>query len=272
VEQKLLAEPAARQPLAIVVLMQTGGSAPRQFQNYQTFDRILNGLLGTLPDLKVARAGHRVGLVTFDSHIREIWNFPPREEGMQHAFLHPNSGDPGAAILDSLDFGLDMLQQQPRDFRRVLILLSQPRDDGSAVSAGTVVRHLAGSNTTVYSLTFPPSGHGRDRQPQRSGTLTSPTFQAATVAMNANPAAQAAFASGGECARIRNQEDLAQTLSVLGSDFASTYLLSFRPDPQTGGFHALETSIADKRKHYTVAARTVYWVEQQDGRLSQSAP
>jgi hypothetical protein len=30
----------------------------------------------------------RVALVTFDSHPEEIWNFPPRVDGLTDAFTH----------------------------------------------------------------------------------------------------------------------------------------------------------------------------------------
>jgi hypothetical protein len=57
--QKLQVEEGSREPLAVVVLLQTGGSAPRQFENYKSIGTMLEYALGSVP--------YRVSLVTFDS-------------------------------------------------------------------------------------------------------------------------------------------------------------------------------------------------------------
>jgi VWFA-related protein len=251
-QQALLAEPLDRQPLAIVVLMQTGGSAPRQFQNYRTFNILLNALLTTTPDVKIARAPHKVALVTFDSRLREIWNFPPRIDGLKHAFAHPEGGDSGAAILDALDCGLALVEQQPPIYRRIILLLSQSLDNGSQAEAGKLVRRLAASNTTIYSLSF---AHRTGKLRPAPGNL-----EEATRALLENPAAEAATLSGGESSPLNQEDDLERALSLMASDFANTYLLSFHPSSEQTGLHTLQVRLSGKSPHLGVKARTLYWI------------
>jgi len=47
VEQRVSIEEVERQPLAVVVLLQTGGAAPRQFQNYGGVDTMLDYMMGS---------------------------------------------------------------------------------------------------------------------------------------------------------------------------------------------------------------------------------
>ena len=256
VEQTLLAEQLDRQPLAIVVLMQTGGAAPRQFQNYRTFNILLNALLNTTPDVKIARAPHKVALVTFDSRLREIWNFPPRVDGLKHAFSHPEGGDSGAAILDALNCGLALLEQQPASYRRILVLLSQSKDEYSQISAEDLVRRLAASNTTVYSISF-------THQHAKPHALPT-TLQEAAKVMRENPAAEAADLSGGEHSALNREDELEHALSVLATDFANTYMLSFHPTaPRTSppnNLHTLQVQLANKSSRHRVKARALYWL------------
>jgi VWFA-related protein len=252
VEQTLLAEQLDRQPLAVVVLMQTGGAAPHQFQNYRTFNILLNALLNTTPDVKIARAPHKVALVTFDSRLREIWNFPPRVDGLKHAFAHPEGGDSGAAILDALNCGLALLEQQPSSYRRILVLLSQSKDENSQVSAEDIVHRLAASNTTVYSISFTH----RSTKPHAIQT----TLEEAAKAMRENPAAEAAALSGGEHSALNREDELEHTLSVLATDFANTYMLSFHPTASQNGLHTLQVQLASKSSRHSVKARAIYWL------------
>jgi hypothetical protein len=254
VEQKLVAEPADRQPLALVVLMQTGGAAPRQFQNYRTFQALVSSMLGN--------SSHHVALVTFDSRLQQIWNFPPRIDGVKHAFKNPEGGDHGAAILDALNCGLTLLEQEPKSFRRIILLLSQARDDGSTVAPEQVVQRLAKSNTTIYSVTFSPASN-----PSRSKTRVKrdpgniPTLASAATAMHENTAAEAAELSGGEHTQLKSGDDLNRTLSILATDFSNTYLLCFRANSGEAGLHAIQTRVIKPHSHLKVAARTIYWID-----------
>src|SRR5205085_3725106 len=68
------------------------------------------------------------------------------------ASLH--DGDPGAAILDALNFGINLLHKQPPAYRRAVLLCSETVDNGSQTSFEDAVRAVQDTNTAIYSFGF----------------------------------------------------------------------------------------------------------------------
>ncbi len=265
VKQKVSVEEVKNQGIAVVVLMQTGGAAPAEFQNYHTFTSVL--------DVTASTSNRKVALVTFDSQVRQIWNFPPKTDGLAYAFAHPNRGDNGAAIMDAVSRGIDLLQEQPVSLRRIILLLSQPQDAGSAALPGDVVRRLGESNTTIYSVTFSPkrtkerkrnteSCFANTGQPIRDGVLFNDIPSTLLKRICQETASQIAALSGGETILIQDKAFLRQSVSILADDFSNSYTLSFQPSSHSSGFHQIRVSAGRQSSHLRVSSRTGYWVRQ----------
>lgn len=270
VQQIVSVEDTARQPLAVVVLMQTGASAPRQFANYRNLTPLLENMMGS--------SAYRIALVTFDSQPEEIWNFPPRVDGLSDAFTHPEPGDGGAAILDAVNMGIDLLEQQPPASRRIILLLSQPDDVGSKTPPANIVRRLGTSNTTIYSVTYSPqkawlkdqftgSRHG---EPPYQLSPTGPTvigtfslsapLAVALSALRHDTAAEIASLSGGENLRFTDKLTLERELASLANHIPNAYTLSFHPTPQQPGFHILHLEVLHHPAGpLSISTRTGYW-------------
>ena len=269
-EQKVFVEQTLNQPLAVVVLMQNGGAASSQLQNYRKLDTILESVLGSS-----ARA---IALVTFDSRPKEIWAFPPRLDGLYYSLTHQEGGDRGAAILDAVQCATGLLQQQPANLRRIILLLSQSQDDGSTAHAEDVVRSLAESGTTIYSLTFTPAKTGLKSHPtrpaRRMGTALYSPANNATLggtshpsippeimkAMREDPTAEATALSGGERLRFLDEQELERGLSIVAHDIQNGYTLSFYPTSHEIGFHAITVQVVPRYTHLEVKSRASYWL------------
>lgn len=257
--QKLMLERTEKQPIAVVVLMQMGGQAPAEFETYRNLPRLVESIIGD--------SVHEIMLVTFDSKIRATWSFPPRSDGVTYALTHPIAGDDGAAVLDATNYVIGLFQQEPGNFRRIVLLLSQSRDDGSTTSAEEVVRHLGESSTSVYCLTFSPrkaAAHRKqaasaDRQ-HRAVDLSTPLGQA-LKAMETNTAETIATLSGGEQLKFRDQPDFEQQWSAIAEDIRNRYQLSFQPSSHQPGFHTLTMHVAGQQAR-RVTARTSYWFDE----------
>ncbi|MEO8870898.1 MAG: VWA domain-containing protein [Granulicella sp.] len=269
VEQKVsLEDDVARQPLSVVVLMQTGCAASRQFASYAH--------LGTMLDYMMGSSAHRIALVTFDSQPNAIWDFTSSVEDLEDGFTHPIPGDDGAAILDAVNYGIDLLKGQPPTSRRILILLSQSQDLGSKAHEKEVVRSLGENNIIIYSVAFSTEKtwlkdqftkprHGNSPYkfsplgPTLIGTFDLGTpLKVALSAMKENAASEIASLSGGESVEFGSTRDLEQQLGILANHIPNRYTLSFRPTSNQPGFHAIEVRIpAHPELH--IAARTSYW-------------
>jgi VWFA-related protein len=266
--QKISLEESKDQGIAIVVLMQTGAAAPRDFQKYRTLTNMLNVTAST--------STHKVALVTFDSRPQQIWNFPPRVDGLEYAFAHPYSGDSGAAIMDAVESAINLLQAQPSSLRRIILLLSQPRDVGSKTLPHDVLRRLGESNTTVYSVSFPPeSTSGEKEHAQTCSPSAAEQAQSFGHSNNVpfvilkglclDTATQMALVSGGERIYVKKEFDLERSLATLAEDFSNAYTLSFRPSSSELGFHAISVRAGAQSSHFVVSARKAYWLGKDAG-------
>jgi hypothetical protein len=158
-EQNVYVQQVENEPLAVVVLIQTGGMASGELRNYGKLDRLVGTILGTSPN--------KLALVTFDSRVRQIWAFPPRVDSVEYAMTHQAVGDNGAAIRDAVRYGISLLQNQPAQYRRIILLLSQEEDSASVSRFADVLHDVARSGTTIYSFTFPVMA--------REGAITRPS-------------------------------------------------------------------------------------------------
>jgi VWFA-related protein len=161
-----------REPLALVVVVEVGGAGAREFEKFASIAPPLPTMLESL----IGNVAHEVAVVTFDSEPDLLQNFTSDVDEAadalrtltpgctrQHHFTDcsgPNPvhdvplGDNGAAILDSLDYAVGLLRQQPIGYRRAILLISETLDRGSHTTVAQAVRDLTDTNTTIYSVAF----------------------------------------------------------------------------------------------------------------------
>jgi VWFA-related protein len=269
VPQHISLEDNEHQPLSIVVLLQTGGAAARQFPSYAK--------LGTMLAYMVGDSHHHVAMVSFDSQPEYAWDFTSNIADLEDGFSHPDPGDGGAAILDAVHEGIDLLRQEPSGTRRILLLLSQTYDVGSHTRAEDIVRSLGENNITIECLTFSPektwlkdqfTKPRHENAPYQLSPNLPPllhTFDlgeplgVALKAMRTDTSANLATLSGGESLPFGSKAELEQQLALLANHFASSYTLSFRPISKQPGFHSLQLRIAGQ-PDLRVSARSSYWM------------
>jgi VWFA-related protein len=269
VTQKVTLQQQEQQPLAIVVLLQTGGAASRQFGYFANLPTMLQYVTGS--------STYYVALVTFDSQPEYEWDFTPRITDFAHDLSHPESGNNGAAILDAVDHAITLLSTQPPGRRRIILLISQPQDDGSRTKAEDVIRHLGEQNVTLYSLTFSPEKtwlkdqFTKPRQGEKPYHLSNDqpavlyTFDVLTPlmeavnAMRTNAPKEIATLSDGETLSFNNRHDFEQQLSEIANRIPNRYMLTFTPSSKQSGFHTLRVEVPGN-PGLTIAARTSYWL------------
>jgi VWFA-related protein len=267
IPQKVALDEAGNPPLSLVVLMQTGGAAVREFDKYRGLETMLAALLGGAPN--------QVAIVNFDSKPEAASPFTSDIAQWTDAIDHPDPGDRGAAIMDGLKFAVDLLAQQPNNNRRVILLISHSQDSGSKTTAKEIARITGETNTAIYSLTFTPQItrlKGALKEPAHSNPpltvgngsyvayfdLTEPLHMVID-AMRKDVAAEVATLSGGEAVRFEGQRQLDDLIASIGNHIRYSYLLSFRPSPANPGFHPIHVSLV----HYpqlTVSTRNSYWL------------
>jgi VWFA-related protein len=134
------------QPLALAIVVETGGAGAGHLNDYKQLDAILDALVGGVE--------HRVALIGFDSAPHLLTPFTPDTGAASHQLASLHGGDPGGAILDGVAFAVEQLRAEPVRYRRAILLLSETVDHGSKTTLGEALRLISDTNTTMYCFAF----------------------------------------------------------------------------------------------------------------------
>ncbi|MGH9617291.1 MAG: VWA domain-containing protein [Acidobacteriaceae bacterium] len=259
VEQKIQLDPESyRQPISIVVLVQVGRSAVREFYKYRG--------LATMVDALAGDTEHRVAVVEFDSRPRMIEDFTSDPNAVRNAIASIQPGDDGAAILDSVWYAVDMLQDEPARNLRVIVLLSETRDKGSVTPMRAVLRKIGQSDAVVYSLAFSPAREDLFdfSPPEGGGAQLIPLVKMAIAALRKNAAAAIPRMTGGEYMRFNSGKQLDNEIETLANQAHNRYILSFQPSNKKPGMHLLRVKLRQPLD-VRLVARTSYWATSPGG-------
>jgi VWFA-related protein len=293
VPQKITVEDNGGQPLALVVVVETGGAGASQLPNLHPLPSMLDNLIGAVP--------HQVAVVAFDSTPHLLQEFTPDTDAADDALRGLQPGDQGAAILDSLAFSVNLLRQQPPQYRRAILLVSETLDHGSYVSLEDALRAISDTNTAIYTLSFsstrydahdqagkffqpgtPGPAHGcmaKDpNNPERTTgqtmsqlydclSLLAPPLRAiklATVAgmdsLRLDVPQSVAHITGGEFYRFHDAKSMERDLVAISSHVPNRYLISFHPTSPHPGLHTLQVRLPGYAK-LNLSARNNYWID-----------
>ncbi len=154
------------QPLALVVIVENGGQGTRHLPDYGNLGAELDAVIGDVP--------HLVAVVSFDSKPRIAQDFTDDTDAAAKTIANLNEGDQGAAILDSLNFGIDLLRDVPARYRHAVLLITETADRGSETSLDDAVRLVSDTNTAIYSFGFSTTKeevkHEASKLPRPGGT------------------------------------------------------------------------------------------------------
>ena len=279
------------QPLALAVVVETGGAGARHLTDYRALDSILDAIIGNVE--------HSVTVIAFDRTPHIVQPFTSNTDEASGQLANLKEGNGGASILDAVAFAVDQLRTQPPTYRRAILLLSETIDQGSETTLDDAVHLLSDTNTSFYSFAFnsthsavsheaskfdsktPNPAHGcfskkgadveyeghyskqvldcisQLAPPLRLATMA---FIAARGSLKVKTAESIAELAGGEFFPFKNEKDLKTALIALSNNIPNYYVLSFRPTTPTPGIHALHVNTAH-RGPFNIDARREYWID-----------
>ncbi len=246
-------------PVSLVVAVEEGGASVLEF------DKLAR--LGPLLDLFLADPRSQAALVGFDSKPHLIRDYTHSGEELNQDLRTLEPGDGGAAILDTVSYAVDLLESQPKEFRRVLLLISEERDHGSKhAKPAQVVQKIGRSDVLVLSVSFSPSRaellHDvKDSGDDRTLNLVS-TLVMAVKAFKKNVAREVALMSGGEYTTFTGDKRFEQRVVDAARHVRNRYLITFSPSNPTPGLHTIRVSTTQDYGA-RIVARANYWIQQQ---------
>ena len=254
-----------------MVDIQGGGRAIRELElgKFSGISSMLDAIVGGVP--------HKIAVVGFDSSPALVTDFTPdtnvAAQGIQALFAD-DSGDDGAAILDSLGFSLDLLRRQPPEYRRAILLISETNGSKSKLKLDDAVRAISDTNTTIYAAAF--SSGKADAGATWSGIehaeptgqlsfmpevdMVKMALQVILEGLRRNIPETVAHLTGGEYYQFINGKGLDRDLLAVSNHIPNRYVLSFQPQSPRPGFHSLKLTVPGY-EGVRVSGRTGYWAE-----------
>jgi VWFA-related protein len=249
------------EPVSLVICVERGRDAPLEFSIIRH--------LGPLLDLFAGGNRGDAALVAFDS--RPVWvdPFTGNTDLIAHDLASLQAGDGGAAIVDAVGYSVNLLEQQPANRRRILLLISESRDHGSHhFNIPRLVERIGTSNTLVLSLVFAPSksellawARGNPVGPDGAGgdaNLLAPLLMTVNAMRRNTPRTLAAL-SGGEYAPFTREKAFEKRVAEEANHARNRYILSFHPTDLTPGPHTIQVKLT-LDYGARVIARNSYWM------------
>jgi len=244
-------------PVSLVLAVELGGVSVLEF------DKIAK--LGPLLDLFLADQRSQVALMGFDSRPHLIHDYTHSSEELNDALEHLQPGDGGAAILDTISSAVDLLETQPKESRRVLLLISEERDHGSKHTKPVqLIEKIGRSNVLVLSVSFSPSRaeflHDvKDSGDDRTMNMVS-TLVMAVKAFKKNVAKEVALESGGEYTTFTGDKGFEHRVVDAARHVRNRYLITFSPSNPSPGLHTIRVRTTQDYGA-RIVARANYWLE-----------
>ena len=246
-------------PVALVVAVEFGGASVLEF------DKLAK--MGPLLDLFLSDSRGQAALVGFDSKPHLVRDFTHSSDEVNLALKHLEPGDGGAAVLDTVSYAVDLLESQPKEYRRVLLLISEERDHGSKhFKTEQLIRKIGQSDVLVLSVSFSPAraelSHDiKDSGDDRTMNLFS-TLAMIVPAFKKNVSKEVARMSGGEYHAFTGDKGFEKRVVESAQHARNRYLITFSPSNPSPGLHAIRVRLAENYGA-RIVARANYWMEQQ---------
>jgi VWFA-related protein len=273
----------ATYPISLVIAIQSDATARQILPTVQK----AASLFGPL----VAGESGEIAVIGFDHRVQVHTPFTSNQEEIKAGFAKLKPGSTQHHLDDAAMEGVRMLRNRGKDRKKVLILISETRDVGSAVTPRDVMTQAEFSDVQVYAVSMnhllnqlttkaepnrpnpvPPEFRGN----LPMGVIRTGTTDAQTNMGNYTPLFKEIFAlvkgifipnslevytkfTGGREQNFVSLSGLEDAVHQIGEELHSQYLLTFAPTSQEGGYREIVVKVLPS-PNYKITARTGYWI------------
>jgi len=273
------------EPISLVIAMECSARIESILKQMKHLGSLTQEIIGTQGEAAV---------VKFDSRITTMQDFTQDPDKIRVAIDKINAGSSGSRMIDAVETSVRMLDHRPKNNRKVILLVSETRDEGSEARLRATSVYANFHNVTIYCVDITQIAvRFTERQPDQGPinmdptTMNNPLGQPNTpTTMQQNygmanrvqfipllkeiytdtkaifvkdPAKQLTIQTGGEHFYFVKQKGLEDAVARIGEEIHSQYLVSYRPsnygDP---GYHTIEVTI-DRSPQYITKTRPGYW-------------
>lgn len=265
-------------PLAVALVIETSS-------RLSVMAPVIHGMGSIFTETVMALDGE-AAVITYDSTVEVRQPFTQDHDAVEKAIAQAKFQAPEMRLYDGMAASVALLKAEPTNRRRILLILGESQDSGSAANLGQVVRDADNANIAIYAVG--PSSVGADLRannkeatPLKVGKLPTMTtkpcidigghqcFDLVTPAMRLlelgtnsiknHQLEVAAAATGGIHYGAFRNSTLRDALDKIGAELHAQYIVGYRSNPERGaGFHAIKVTVS--RSDGLVRTRPGYYV------------
>jgi VWFA-related protein len=269
-------------PISLVVAVQTSANS------LPVIDKL--GGSGILFSQLLSADAGETAMISFSDQVKAHQDFTANPDLLTHSLRMLRTEGSDAHVLDAIGQALTMLEQRPRERRRIILMIAEKRDRSSAAKLPEIVERVQRLNATVYWLTYSPFLEPFTVKPKIKEDLkpeaerikkqlcdTCPAPDTTPVPYDPGPGGlQYALGelvrlhqpdlanlftetTGGRTLSFVKKNALEQAIHLVSAEVHRQYLLSFEPKGgEPGQFHTIRIAVKD-RPELKAATRQGYW-------------
>ncbi len=285
-----VSEDLSEHPISLVVAVQANTGMEKILPQIRRIGSLFDGL--------VLGDEGEIAVVAFDHRVQVLTNFTSDPDQIHAAFAGKDksgnyklrAGSWTSAVNDAVMESVNMLRNRPVDRKRIIILISESRDQGSGLHVRDVLTAEEFANVVVYPVdvshlltsltatptptrpnTIPPGGqylpNGQimtptlDQQLNNNGDWT-PVFKEIFIAVKGifvpNPLEVYSRYTGGREFPFYTQKGLEQAITDIGQELHNQYILTYNPtDKNEAGYHTIKVLV--NKPDLKVFTREGWW-------------
>lgn len=274
------------EPISLVIAMECSGRVESILPQMRK--------LGSLAQTVIGVSGE-AAVIKFDGRVMVTQDFTNDVDKIKLAIDRIQAGSSGSRMIDAVDRGVFMLRKRPKENRKIILLVSETRDEGSETRLKTALMNANLANVIVYTVDItqlavrltekrPDPGPVRAMNPATMnapmGVPNTPTTMETMYGMQnraqfvpllkeiyidakgifvKDPATQFARATGGQEFYFLRQKGLEDAVQRISTQLRSHYMLTYTPSNMAeGGFHNIE--VVMDRANLVAKTRPGYWI------------
>ena len=274
------------QPISVVIIIDKSNRTEAVLPQIQKSGNLIAPL--------VIGGQGEAAVLAFDHKILEMQGFTSDQDKITEAFKKIHAGSSSARMIDAVDKAVFMLRGRPATRRRIIMMITETRDQASEGKFREALIDAQLSNVTIYSLNIsrlvtatttapapprpdplPPAAHnlpgGQPNTPTtvanynklgnrlEFGPMLKEIYKDVKGIFVDNPSTIFTDQTGGEQYAFYRERGLQDIIQKIAEEIHSQYIISYNPNNKTeGGFHAIEIRL--DRPEYHARARPGYYL------------
>jgi VWFA-related protein len=259
------------QPISLVAVIEANTDVEPVLSKFKKTGVLLQGLI-------TGEAG-QTAILAFDHRVRVMQDFTNNADKLDDAMQKIKAGSSGAAMIDAVAEAARMLSHQPKENRRIILLISEDRDKGSHSTIDETVKTLEFNSVQIYAVDVEKYFAALMRKPEdprplnggipaaatpnlRGDTYTGttleqnqqmgnflniipPVFRSVRDVFKLTPEQAFTRYTGGTTYTFAAKEStLERAIDDIAKELHAQYVLSYTPNNQSEpGFHTIKVTV-----------------------------